>query len=328
MSRPCCLVLSGAGGRLPYLFAIGSEVKKALKEKDIEIAAYAGDSAGAIVGAWLASDTEFEDLTIFDEKDNLSRHIRIGGSILRVISHAWSIFKNGGILNSSKVFSRAVSKPNFFPNPINSPCYVNVYSLTQGREIVANLQDLGDGWKGFVMGSCCIPAVFSPFPFHEKHYPDYIKNTFPPDHELGIDLQVDGGIASYFPVDFPLNNPELMKRNPLIIGVILDDPKPGHNHSVASEPFHRKISRSCTAAITANIHEDIADVLDAGLDLEIAYIPTPDEYSNHRIKFHLTKEEATEFYMAGAETARKQIPDLLRRVEAKLVLGNLDPSRR
>ena len=323
MTRPVCIVLSGAGGRLPYLSAVGSQIKKALLEKDIEIAAYAGDSAGAIVGAWLASDVDFTELDIFNKKDNLSRHARIGGSICRVVSHIYYMLKDGGIISSPKVFKHAISKPSFFPKELTKPCYVNAFSITQGREVVCNLQDLGqDAWKKFTLGSCCIPAVFTPFPFPEKDYPDHIKDTLPEGHEFGVDLLVDGGIASYFPADFVLGVPELKKRNPLIIGIILDNPEPGYNPNVKKEPFHKIVARGCMAAITSNIHEDIEDVEDAGLDLEIVYAPTPDRWSDYTTQFYYEKSEAINFYKAGIAAANKLIPGLLKRVEAKLILGD------
>lgn len=324
MARPCCIVLSGAGGRLPYLYAVASQIKKALQAKDIEIAAYAGDSAGALVAAWLASDVEFEDLTLFDKKDNLSRHARIGGSICRVISHVYYMLKDGGIISSPNVYKRAIGKPNFFPKPIVSPCYVNAFSITQGKEIVCNLQDFlePDSWKKFCLGSCCIPGVFTPFPFAEAEYPDYIKEGMPNEHIFDVDLLVDGGVASYLPADFALAVPELRKRDPLIIGVILDNPTPGHNPNVKKEPFHKIVARGCMAAITSNVHEDIEDVHDAGLDLELVYAPTPDKWSDYATQFHYTRTEAIAFYKAGVDKAVELLPGLLKRIEAKLVLGD------
>jgi len=323
MTRPCCLVLSGAGGRLPYLYAIANEIKKALQERDIEVAAYAGDSAGALVGAWLASDVEFDELTIFSEADNLSRHARIGGSICRVISHVYYMLKDGGIISSPKLYKHAISKPNFFPKPIKAPCYINAYSLTQGKEVVCNLQDLSpEAWRKFALGSCCIPGVFTPFPFDEADYPDYVKDGMPLEHRFDVDLLVDGGVSSYFPADFVLAVPELEKRNPLVIGVILDNPTPGHNHSVKKEPFHKIVVRGCMAAIKANIHEDIEDVRSAGLDLEIVYAPTPDKWSDYATQFYYTESEAFDFYKAGVKSAVNLLPDLMKRVEAKIILGD------
>ncbi len=321
--RPTCLVLSGAGGRLPYLSAVSSVIKKALEDEGIEIAAYAGDSAGAIVSAWLASDVDFKELTIFDKKDNLSRHARIGGSICRVISHVYYMLKDGGIISSPKVFKRAINKPNFFPKPLNKPCYVNAFSLTQGKEVVCNLQDMSpEAWKKFCIGSCCIPAIFTPFPFDENDYPDYIKDGMPNEHRFGKDMLVDGGLASYFPADFVLGVPELKKRNPLIIGIILDDPIPGHNPGVEKEPFHKIVARGCMAAITSNVHEDIEDVHDAGLDLEIVYAPAPDKWADYTTQFYYEHSEAIAFYKAGVEAAEKLLPDLLKRIKAKLVLSD------
>ncbi len=168
--------LSLSGGALRVAAHIG--VIRFLKEKDIDISAVSGSSAGAMIALLLASGVEYTKMEEFIK--SLKRR-----DLMKFTSNS-GIFHLGGI--KSKLLDRF--KDNLLYQ--NIPCYVAVTNILNGEVEYLNS---GDMVENTIASSSLIP-LFTPVRLNGKLYADGgLKDNLPVkpllrynNPILGIDL--------------------------------------------------------------------------------------------------------------------------------------------
>ncbi len=156
------LVLSGGGAR--GIAHLG--VLKALQEKNIEIAAISGCSAGAIAGAMFAAG--YSPDHIFE--------IVVSTNTLRALRPAWS---RVGLLNMKKAeeaYLKYIPHNSF--EHLKIPLTINATNLYAGECVYFSSGELLKP----VLASCCIPGLFEPIIMHNQ-------------------TLLDGGILNNMPIE-------------------------------------------------------------------------------------------------------------------------------
>lgn len=159
-------VLSGGGARgFAHLGVI-----KALEEQHIVPSEISGTSAGALVGAFIASGYTVEEI----------KEMFIGKLKFNLLS--WNSFHLG--LISMKKFSEFIEKnlPYKTFDQLKMPLYITATNFINGQQQIFTEGKLIDA----VTASCAIPAIFPPVYINDVPY-------------------VDGGLANNLPIE-PFEN--------------------------------------------------------------------------------------------------------------------------
>ncbi len=164
--QPRALILSG-GGCLGYAH-LG--VYKALEELDISIDCIAGVSAGACVGALLASDKPFDEIIEITKEKLIKKSNKIKDYVLPFAS----LFRGLGWENILKSIFSDHHIENLWIDFFTLACDINSKTI--------DILDRGLIWKA-VRASTSLPGIFPPFVYED-----------------GKTL-IDGGVLNNFPIE-------------------------------------------------------------------------------------------------------------------------------
>ena len=335
MGKSFVIVLGPTGGLWPFIWGAGYEVRQQLEAEGFEFKGCGGDSGGAMASALLATDAD--PVPFMRKNAKYTKHGAIGGAnpwtwaknFLSFVMHGGAIYANNAYRDAIKPSWEALGVPKH-------PCYAWAWSLSSENSAIFPLHTMDeDGWAMGITASMALPAALSPFGWDNQNLLKQAPTVFsdlriPEKNAKDISYFADGGISSYLPVDMILDCPELQQKMtfengewvvdwetediPLTIAISLDDfQSPKFRTDIADMNPFKKIIFACMGALRSSVHEDIADLKDAGIP-GVVLQASPGELSKYGLRFDVSSEDMELMFEAGRAAVKESTAYVIRRM--------------